>query len=148
MLFESFQHLTSFSKRNLFSMICQQSKQALQLLGSIGMHNIFGISAKIILQCGRVCIILTLINLTRSYTVAEHFNQEVYRHLNRLIAFRLGIHIIPVLKMMTVTSLMVHPRYRIAVLFSLRFIGTSHSLIIPYPHPKLSRAVFGKIMKQ
>lgn len=87
-------------------------------------------------------ILFSIIYLTRSHAVTEHLFYIAKRHFYRLFHSSLRMIILPVLKMMLVSSLMMHPRDGISVYFPFFSVWASIPLIIFCSRDKFCRTVF------
>lgn len=130
----------------ILSLFDQHSQQHLQKLRGFGMNDTGRLSAQKVVKRGLVGVVFALVYLACGYAVAEHLNNEPKRHLDRLDPSCCGLVIGPILKVMPVSSLVVHPRGRISVLFALLLVGTACALKIAHPCHKLGGAVLGQVM--
>ena len=96
----------------------------------------------------RIGIILSLINLACRHTVTKHFLDVAHGHGDRLVHLGGGVEIGPILEMVAISSLVVHPRKRISKQLPLPLVGTAAALIVARPRKKLGGRIFGKVMKQ
>ena len=81
-----------------------------------------------------------------SNAIHTHLHKEFSWHLQRLILVGYRAHICPVLKMVTIAALVVHPRQRIAILPALLLRRAKGALVIPSTTPEFRWRIFGKIV--
>ena len=81
-----------------------------------------------------------------SNAIHTHLHKEFSWHLQRLILVGYRAHICPVLKMVTIAALVVHPRQRIAILPALLLRRAKGALVILRTTPEFRWRVFGKIV--
>ena len=81
-----------------------------------------------------------------SNAIHTHLHKEFGRHLQRLILVGHRTHIGPVLKVVAVASLMVHPCQRIAILPALLLRRAKGALVILRTTPEFRWRIFGKIV--
>ena len=112
------------------------------------MHFFACVSADKIVQRMLVGIVFALVDFACRHTVTKHLLDIAHRHFHRLIHFGCGIEVIPILKVVAISALVVHPRHGIAVELTLTLVGTARALIILRAREKLGGRIFGKIMKK
>ena len=93
-----------------------------------------------------ILIVFAAVGLAGRKTVAEHLCNIFCRHLNTGNA--LGGIVRPVLKMVAVTALMMHPGGAVALGFALAVVGAVVALKVLYTGPELHRGVLGKVVGQ
>ena len=107
----------------LLAPIRKHTKPLFKLIGGLFVHLRSRVSAEEIFECGGIGIILAAIDLASRYAVTEHFGQIAHRHGHRLIALRCHVEVIPILKMVFVSALVVHPCERVAKKLPLLSLG-------------------------
>ena len=93
----------------ILALFNQHSQQHLKKIGGFGMNYSGRLSAHKVVKRRLVGIVLALVNLTRCHAVAEHFNNVFQRHFNRLNASRRRLVVGPILKVVLVAPLVMHP---------------------------------------
>ena len=96
----------------------------------------------------RIGIILALIDLTCRHAVAEHFFYKTDGHFDGLIHFGFDVDVIPILKMVAVAPLVVHPSKGAAIELAFAFVWASISLIVARAGNELGRRELGEIVKK
>jgi hypothetical protein len=111
--------------------------------------TLFGGGTLEIVQGTGLVVAVLQIDLAGSHPVTEHLCQKAHRHFHRLDPFGFRVIVRPVLEVVAVAPLVVHPRQRIAVCLTFGFVGAAFAvLIIADTLPELCGAVLGKIVAQ
>ena len=130
----------------LFSIFCQHGQHILQLPLGFQMHQGLFPALLIILQCGAVPIVLSLIYNTGCPPVHDHLHKILPGHFHRFILSGFIAQICPVFIMMTVAAFVVHPCFTVALLLPLRCVGAPGALIEPCADQKFRGRVFAQVM--
>ena len=96
----------------------------------------------------RIGIILALIDLACRHAVAEHFLYKTDGHFDGLIHFGFDVDVIPILKMVAVAPLVVHPSKGAAIELAFTLVGASVTLIVARTEDELGGREFGEIVKK
>ena len=88
-----------------------------------------------------VLVIFAVVDFACRNSVAEHFYHVSDGHFHVFNLLCLGVVVVPVFVMVAVSALVVHPRKRTTVNFTLTLVGTSVALKKPCSGDKLGGAV-------
>ena len=132
----------------IFPFFGQHPEPFFQNIRRMGVHFFSGSAAEEVFQRTVIGIVFTFVVLAGGHSVAEHFLQIPQRHFHRLVLFGLGIHVVPVFKMVPVSALVVEPGGGIAEQLSFPFVGASGALIIPHTGEKFRGGEFGQVVGQ
>ena len=82
------------------------------------------------------------------FSNTKHFLDVTQRHSHGLVLLTFRIEVYPILKMVPVASLVVHPSQGIAKQLPLPLVRTAGALIISRSRQKFHKTVFGEVVKQ
>lgn len=135
-------------ERLFFSAFREHYEPLLQKVGCVGVHLFSGTAPSEVCQRMLVRVILPLIDLTGGNAVAEHLLNVTDRHPDGIVGLGNGVDVGPILIMVAVATLVVHPRRTVAENLALALVRTPRSLIVARARQKLGGRIFGKVVKQ
>ena len=92
--------------------------------------------------------VLAPVDLAGGQPVAEHLRHVLLRHLHAADAAAVPQVVRPVLKVVAVAALVVHPGAAAALGLPLGVVGAAVPLEVPDAHPELPGGVLGEVMSQ
>lgn len=120
----------------------------LERVGGGGMHFYACVAALEIFERMRVGVVFSLIDLACCHAVTKHLLDVADRHRDRLIELGFGVEIVPILKMMAISALVVEPCGGISEQLALALIWAACTLVIACARQKLGGRILGKIVKK
>ena len=139
---------SEIGKTSLLAFICKHTKKRFKKLRSFVMHLVSVRTGTKILQRMVVVIFVAAIDLGCGHTVAKHLHYKAQRHFDWDICFFLLGKIAPILEVVPVSSLVMHPCGGVPFFFSFRSIGAASSLKVMRTCKKFCGRIFGQIVKQ
>ena len=131
-----------------FAALGEHCQPTFQEVGGGGMHLFARVATLKIGQWMGVGVVFALIDFACRYAVAEHLFDVSQGHFDGLIHFCGGVDVVPILKMVAVAALVVHPRMRAAKEFAFALVGASVALIVARAGDELGGRIFGKVVKK
>ncbi len=129
-----------------FAALGEHDEQLLELARGVGVDLAGRLSAQEIFERMATRVVLALIDLACRDTVAEHFGEIAIGHFDTGTAFCYRIIVVPILEMVAVSPLVVHPCAGMSVGGALSLVRASSAEKEAGAGEKLGRAVFGEVM--
>lgn len=129
----------------------EDSQHLLDRRKCVRMHHRPSLGSYEIVMCISISVLITLVDLACSHSVAEHLGYIFLRHFVAAETHRtvLVYHIIdPVFKVVLVAALVMHPRHRDTVLPALLVVRAPVALVIHGPAPELHRRILADVMQK